>query len=256
MSEGVDLKVIAARTAGFAGADLANLVNEAALLAARKDKTSVEMRDFDDAIDRIIAGLEKKRVMSDKERRIVAYTSPPRHRGERAAGSRPGAQDLDRGAGLRRAGYTMQLPPKTTYRLQKPDLMNQLSVLLGGRSAEEIAFGEISTALRTTCSAPPISRVRWLTHRHERGVGVVNLPVTSARRSSIPVCAGTRDMPKRRRANADAEVKRILDEAHDTARRELRARRDVLDRLSERLLEIEVIEAEELQRILGPALPS
>ena len=100
----VDLKVVAARTAGFAGADLANLVNEAALLAARKDKTSVEMPDFDEAIDRLIAGLEKKRVMSQKEREIVAYhesghaivaTAHPRH------GS--GAQDLDRAARLRRA---------------------------------------------------------------------------------------------------------------------------------------------------------
>ena len=104
LAEGVDLKVIAARTAGFAGADLANLVNEAALLAARKDKPAVEMKDLDEAIDRLIAGLEKKRVMSDKERRIVAY-----HESGHAIvasvlpGLDPGAQDLDRAARIRRA---------------------------------------------------------------------------------------------------------------------------------------------------------
>ena len=104
LADGVDLKVIAARTAGFAGADLANLVNEAALLAARKDKTAVEMKDFDEAIDRLIAGLEKKRVMSDKERRIVAYhESGHAIVATRAARARSGAQDLDRAARIRRA---------------------------------------------------------------------------------------------------------------------------------------------------------
>ncbi len=98
----VDLKVLAARTAGFAGADLANLVNEAALLAARHDKTAVEMKDFDEAIDRVIAGLEKKRVMSDRgapDRRVPRIRS--RHRGQRAARPGSSAQDLDRAARLR-----------------------------------------------------------------------------------------------------------------------------------------------------------
>ena len=104
MAPDVDLEVVAARTAGFAGADLANLVNEAALLAARNDKTAVDMKDFESAIDRLIAGLEKKRVMSTKEREIVAY-----HESGHAIvasvlpGPRSGAQDLDRAARLRRA---------------------------------------------------------------------------------------------------------------------------------------------------------
>src|SRR2546421_8261672 len=142
----VDLKVIAARTAGFAGADLANLVNEAALLAARKDKTSVEMKDFDEAIDRIVAGLEKKRVMSDKERRIVAY-----HESGHAivASILPGLDPVHKisivARGFGALGYTMQLPLEDRYLMTRTDLLGQLAVLLGGRTAEEIAFGEVST---------------------------------------------------------------------------------------------------------------
>jgi cell division protease FtsH len=141
-AEHVDLRVIAARTAGFAGADLANLVNEAALLAARRDKTSVEMKDFDEAIDRVIAGLEKKRVMSDKERRIVAY-----HESGHAivATVLPGLDPVHKISIVQRGfgalGYTMQLPLEDKYLMTRSDLLSQLSVLLGGRSAEEIAFG-------------------------------------------------------------------------------------------------------------------
>src|SRR6185436_2539284 len=142
----VDIKIVAQRTAGFAGADLANLVNEAALLAARKDKIAVEMRDFDDAIDRIIAGLEKKRVMSEKERRIVAY-----HESGHAivASVLPGLDPVHKISIVQRGfgalGYTMQLPLEDRYLLTREDLVSQLSVLLAGRSAEEIAFGRIST---------------------------------------------------------------------------------------------------------------
>ncbi len=146
IAENVDLRIIAQRTAGFAGADLANLVNEAALLAARKDKTAVDMKDFDDAIDRIIAGLEKKRVMSDKERKIVAY-----HESGHAivASILPGLDPVHKisivARGFGALGYTMQLPLEDRYLLTRQDLQGQLAVLLGGRSAEEIAFGEVST---------------------------------------------------------------------------------------------------------------
>src|SRR6185369_8402310 len=142
----VDLRVVAARTAGFAGADLANLVNEAALLAARKDKTAVDMLDFDEAIDRLIAGLEKKRVMSSTEREIVAY-----HEAGHAivATVLPNMDPVHKISIVQRGfgalGYTMQLPLEDRYLMQRGDLLNQLAILLGGRSAEEIAVGEIST---------------------------------------------------------------------------------------------------------------
>ena len=146
MAPTVDLKVVAARTAGFAGADLANLVNEAALLAARKNKDAVEMRDFDEAIDRLIAGLEKKRVMSPRERETVAY-----HESGHAivASALPGLDPVHKISIVQRGfgalGYTMQLPLEDRYLLTRTDLQNQMAVLLGGRTAEEIAVGEIST---------------------------------------------------------------------------------------------------------------
>ena len=138
--------MIAQRTAGFAGADLANLVNEAALLAARFDKPAVDRKDFEAAIDRLIAGLEKKRVMSDKERRIVAY-----HESGHAivASVLPDMDPVHKISIVQRGfgalGYTMQLPLEDRYLMQRGDLYNQLAVLLGGRTAEEIALGEIST---------------------------------------------------------------------------------------------------------------
>ncbi|MCC7242718.1 MAG: ATP-dependent zinc metalloprotease FtsH, partial [Acidobacteria bacterium] len=146
LSPEVALEKVAARTAGFAGADLANLVNEAALLAARRDKTSVGMSEFDEAIDRLVAGLEKKRVMSQKEREIVAY-----HESGHAlvASTLTGMDPVHKisivARGFGALGYTMQLPSEDRYLMQKQDLVNQITVLLGGRSAEEVALGEIST---------------------------------------------------------------------------------------------------------------
>jgi cell division protease FtsH len=258
IGDSVDLKVLAARTAGFAGADLANLVNEAALLAARKDKTSVEMKDFDEAIDRIIAGLEKKRVMSDKERRIVAY-----HESGHAivASVLPGLDPVHKISIVQRGfgalGYTMQLPLEDRYLLQKPDLLNQLSVLLGGRSAEEIAFGEISTgAQNDLMRATDIARAMVTEFGMSDALGAVNY--NGHKRGSFlenPFAQERGAYSEETALKIDQEVKRILTEAHETARRVLRERHETLDRLSERLLEKEVIESEELREIMGPMPP-
>jgi cell division protease FtsH len=258
IADSVDLKVLAARTAGFAGADLANLVNEAALLAARKDKTSVEMKDFDEAIDRIIAGLEKKRVMSDKERRIVAY-----HESGHAivASVLPGLDPVHKISIVQRGfgalGYTMQLPLEDRYLLQKPDLLNQLSVLLGGRSAEEIAFGEISTgAQNDLMRATDIARAMVTEFGMSEALGAVNY--NGHKRGSFlenPFAQERGTYAEETALKIDQEVKRILTEAHETARRVLRERRETLDRLSERLLEKEVIESDELATIMGPTPP-
>src|SRR5687768_13053232 len=258
LAEGVDLKVIAARTAGFAGADLANLVNEAALLAARRDKTAVEMKDFDEAIDRLIAGLEKKRVMSNKERRIVAY-----HESGHAIVATV-LPDLDpvhkisivaRGFGA--LGYTMQLPLEDRYLLTRQDLLNQLSVLLGGRSAEEIAFGEISTGAQNDLQrATDIARAMVTEFGMSDSLGAVNY--NGHKRGMFldtPFAQERGNYAEETAQKIDAEVKRILTEAHDDARRVLRERQGILDQLSERLLEKEVIESEELLAIMGPLPP-
>ena len=258
LADGVDLKVIAARTAGFAGADLANLVNEAALLAARKDKPAVEMKDFDEAIDRLIAGLEKKRVMSDKERRIVAY-----HESGHAivASVLPGLDPVHKISIVQRGfgalGYTMQLPLEDRYLLTREDLLSQLSVLLAGRSAEEIAFGRISTGAQNDLQrATDIARSMVTEFGMSELLGAVNYD--GAKRPmfiDMPFGSDRGNYSEETALKIDAEVKRLLGEAHDTARRVLRERRATLDALSERLLEKEVIEAEELKAIMGSVPP-
>jgi cell division protease FtsH len=258
LGSGVDLKVIAARTAGFAGADLANLVNEAALLAARKDKTAVEMKDFDEAIDRLIAGLEKKRVMSDKERRIVAY-----HESGHAivASVLPGLDPVHKISIVQRGfgalGYTMQLPLEDRYLLTREDLLSQLSVLLAGRSAEEIAFGRISTGAQNDLQrATDIARSMVTEFGMSDVLGAVNY--NGSQRPVFlenPFASERGNYSEETALKIDAEVKRILTDAHETARQVLRERRDTLDALSERLLEKEVIESEELKAIMGSVPP-
>jgi cell division protease FtsH len=164
LSPQIDLRIIAARTAGFAGADLANLVNEAALLAARKDKTAVEMLDFDEAIDRLIAGLEKKRVMSQREREIVAY-----HESGHAivATTLPGMDPVHKISIVQRGFGALGVHDAAAARGSLPDAAQGAAgatgrCCSGGRTAEEIALGEISRpAHRTISSVRPTSPVRW-----------------------------------------------------------------------------------------------
>jgi cell division protease FtsH len=254
ISDQVDLKVVAQRTAGFAGADLANLVNEAALLAARRDKSAVDMKDLDEAIDRLIAGLEKKRVMSGKERRIVAY-----HESGHAivASVLPGLDPVHKISIVQRGfgalGYTMQLPLEDRYLMTSQDLHSQLAVLLGGRSAEEIAFGEISTGAQNDLQrATDIARAMVTEFGMSETLGAVNY--NGHKRGmflDMPFAQERGNYAEDTAQKIDAEVKRILGEAHEEARRVLRERRGTLDELSNRLLQKEVIEADELMAVIG-----
>jgi cell division protease FtsH len=254
----VDLKIIAARTAGFAGADLANLVNEAALLAARKDKAAVGMKDFDDAIDRIIAGLEKKRVMSDKERRIVAF-----HESGHAivASVLPGLDPVHKisivARGFGALGFTMQLPLEDRYLMTRADLLSQLAVLLGGRSAEEIAFGEVSTGAQNDLQrATDIARAMVTEFGMSDALGAVNYDGHRGTKFMDTPFLNERGPHSEDTAQKiDAEVKRIITEAHDRARKVLGDRKDILAELSRRLLDREVIEGDELRQLLGPVPP-
>ena len=258
LAEDVDLKLIAVRTAGFAGADLANLINESALLAARRDKTAVDMSDINEAIDRLVAGLEKRRVINVKERRIIAY-----HEAGHAiiASVLPNLDPVHKlsivGRGVGALGYTMQLPTEDRYLMTTADLSNQLAVLLGGRSAEEIAFGEVSTgAQNDLMRATDIARAMVTEYGMSDALGTVNYE--GARRGAFidqgfsPERGNYAEETARK---IDAEIKRIIDEAHDTALRVLRERRAVLDELSTRLLDREVIEGDELRELLGPTPP-
>src|SRR3954447_15936154 len=250
----VDLRVIAGRTAGFAGADLANLVNEAALLAARKDKTAVDMRDFDEAIDRLIAGLEKKRVMNTKEREIVAY-----HESGHAivASSLPGLDPVHKISIVQRGfgalGYTMQLPFEDRYLMTRTDLLNQLAVLLAGRSAEEIALGEISTGAQNDLQrATDIARAMVTEFGMSDSVGAIYYDCNKrARFLDIPIPQERGLYAEETAQKIDEEIKRILTEAHGRARRLLSENRDKLEVVTRRLLQVEVMEGDELRRLLG-----
>jgi cell division protease FtsH len=253
LSPEVDLKKVAVRTAGFAGADLANLVNEAALLAARRDKTAVDMQDFDEAIDRLIAGLEKKRVMSVKEREIVAY-----HEAGHAivASSLPGNDPVHKisivARGFGALGYTMQTPVEDRYLMQKRDLMSQLAMLLGGRSAEEIALGEISTGAQNDLQrATDIARAMVTEWGMSERLGAVNLdPGKRSRFLEMPQGNERGPYSEDTAKVIDDEVKMILTEAHNDARRILMDKRHLLEIVTRRLLEREVMEGDELRAIL------
>ena len=255
-ANGVDLRVVAARTAGFAGADLANLVNEAALLAARADKSEVGMKDFESAIDRLIAGLEKKRVMSTKEREIVAY-----HESGHAivASVLPGLDPVHKISIVQRGfgnlGYTMQLPLEDRYLIQKGDLLSQLAVLLGGRSAEEIALSDISTgAQNDLMRATEMARAMVTEWGMSDALGAINYEGQKrARFLDMPLGNERGNYSEPTAEKIDAEIKRIVTEAHEKARQILSTNRDKLEIVTRRLLEVEVMEGDELRQLLAPA---
>lgn len=251
----VDLRKVAARTAGFAGADLANLVNEAALLAARRDGHAVTMLDFDEAIDRLIAGLEKKRVMSTREREIVAY-----HESGHAivASVLPNMDPVHKisivARGFGALGYTMQLPLEDRYLMQKSDLQNQLAILLGGRAAEEIAIGEISTGAQNDLQrVTDVARSMVTEWGMSEKLGTVNYDPSRRNRFLDLGLPQERGLYSEETARViDEEVKSIVALALNEARRVLRENRDVLERVTRRLLEKEVMEGDELRALMNP----
>jgi len=253
ISPNVDLKIVAARTAGFAGADLANLVNEAALLAARSDKQEVGSKDFESAIDRLIAGLEKKRVMSTKEREIVAY-----HESGHAivASMLPGLDPIHKISIVQRRfgalGYTLQLPLEDKYLATRTELLGQLAVLLGGRTAEEIALSEISTGAQNDLQrATDIARSMVTEFGMSDLLGAVNYDGQKRARFIDIALPQERGLYGEQTAEKiDAEIKRILADAHEKARDILSTHRDTLERVTRRLLEIEVMEGDELRQLL------
>ena len=257
LNAAVDLRKVAARTAGFAGADLANLVNEAALLAARRDAQSVEMHDFDEAIDRLVAGLEKKRVMSTKEREIVAY-----HETGHAivASILPNMDPVHKisivARGFGALGYTMQLPLEERYLMQKSDLLSQMAILLGGRAAEEIAVGEISTGAQNDLQrVTDLARSMVTEWGMSERLGMINFDPPRRGRFldlGMPIERGLYSDDTARMI--DDEVKQIITGAHNEARRILRDHREVLERVTRRLLEKEVMEGDELREMMA-AIP-
>jgi cell division protease FtsH len=250
----VDVKVLAARTPGFVGADLANLVNEAALLAARKNKSYVEMSDFEEAIDRVVAGLERKqRVMSPKEREYVAY-----HEAGHAlvASLVRYADPVHRISiihrGIAALGYTLQLPTGDRYLMTLDELLDRMAVLLGGRVAEEIIFGVISTgAQNDLLKATDIARSMVKEYGMSSRLGPVSFEKTV--RSTIlngAQASSGREYSEKVAEEMDLEVREILQKAHERVREILVKHRSVLEQVAKLLLAREVLEGEELRKIL------
>ena len=250
----VDMRVIAARTPGFVGADLANIVNEAALLAARRERAAVTMPDFDEAIDRVIAGLEKKtRVMSRREKEIVAY-----HESGHAivASTLPHMDPVRKISiiprGIAALGYTQQLPTEDRYLMTRSELEDRLCVLLGGRVAEELAFGDISTGAQDDLQKASDIAVSMVT-RYGMSEALGLRTFESERRSAfLEGALGVRREYSEVKAGAiDVEVQRIMEQAHERVRGILTRERAVLDRVAARLLEREVMDGDELRALLG-----
>src|SRR6266702_3831630 len=239
LAASVELSVIASRTSGFVGADLANIVNEAALLAARQDKDAVERADFEEAIERVVAGLQKKsRVMSPREKKIVAY-----HESALAlvAELMPGADPVTKISiiprGIAALGYTQQVPTEERYLLTRSELLARIYVSLGGRTAEEMAFGDVSTGAQNDLQrATEIARTMVTQFGMSEKLGLVALegprtplflPVPTY--PSKEYGEGTADL-------IDGEIKKILVEAHLRVKEILTSHRTALEGLAKLLL--------------------
>ena len=250
----VDLRKIAGLVPGFAGADLANLVNEAALLAARKDKETVGAAEFDAAIDRVVGGLEKKnRVMNPQEKEIVAF-----HESGHAivAESVKHADPVHKISiiprGIAALGYTQQQPTEDRYLMTRPELLDRLAVLLGGRVAEELVFGEISTGAQNDLQrATAIARSMVAEYGMSDRLGLVTYE--SARQPMfIPEnYAPNRTYSETMATQIDQEISSVMEQTHQRVRNILYERRKVLDNLAHLLSEKEIVQGEELRQMLS-----
>ena len=255
LSPEVDLKKIAARTPGFVGADLANLVNEAALLAARKNKEEVTSAEFDEAIDRVVAGLEKKkRVMSPKEKEIVAYhESGHAIVAESVENADPVHKITIIPRGVAALGYTQQQPTEDRYLMTKSELLDRMAVLLGGRVAEELVFGEISTGAQNDLQrATDIARSMVTEYGMSDRLGLVTYE-RERRPMFLPesFTSGGKTYSEEKAAEIDEEISRVVEDTHQRVRGILGDKREVLNTLAKLLLEKEIVQGDEMRALLG-----
>ncbi len=254
LAEKIDLDSIAQATSGFAGADLANMVNEAALLAARAKRTSVEQQDLNEAIERVVAGLEKKsRVLQDDEKKVVAYHEV----GHAIVGHlMPGGSKVAKISivprGMSALGYTLQLPTEERFLNSKDELKGQIATLLGGRSAEEIVFGKV-----TTGASNDLQRATDIAEQMVGTYGMSDIlgPLAYDKQGGGQFLGGGNN-PRRVVSDAtaqaiDKEVRSLVDEAHENALSILRKNLPLLESISQKILEKEVIEGDDLKGLLA-----
>jgi cell division protease FtsH len=256
LAPGLDLSLVAARTPGFVGADLANLVNEAALHAARTGKEVVDMMDFDEAIDRVVGGLERRsRVINPKEKEIVAY-----HEAGHAlvAESREHADRVAKISviprGVAALGYTQQQPTEDRYLMTRAELLDRLDVLLGGRVAEELVFGDVSTGAQDDLQrATDLARHMVARYGMTEALGLATFePPRQALFLNVPSMA-QREYSEETARRIDDEIRQLFEAAHERVRRTLTAKREVLTSLAKRLIEKEVVSRDDLVALLASA---
>jgi len=240
LASDVDLATLARQTAGLSGADLANITNEAAIFAARAHRSKLTQADFDDAVERVVAGMQSRRRLTEHERRVVAW-----HEAGHAlcAELLPGVDRVHkisivpRGSAL---GYTLNLPEEDRYLKTREELIDHMTVLLGGRVAEEIVFGAI-----TTGASDDLKRVaevsRAMIHDYAMGTSI----------TSRKVSAMGGEVSDRTRELRDEEQQHLADEAKRAAERLISAHRDKLDELASALLRNELLERDDIERIMA-----
>lgn len=256
-----DLKIVAARTPGFVGADLANVVNEAALLAVRKGKEIVGIKDFDEAIDRVVAGLQKKtRIMNEKEKKIVAHHEV----GHALAtyfteGTDPVHKISVIPRGFGSLGFTMALPKEDRYLMTKPELLARIDILLGGRIAEEVIFNEISTGAQDDLQkATDIAKRMIMEFGMSETCGQRTF---SAERSSfLPSPSGPVSFQKEysdtTALKIDQEIDSVLKQAYDRVKKLISSKKDLLMHLAAILSEKEVLEGAEFKKLIEEYTPT
>jgi cell division protease FtsH len=252
LDDSVNLKAIAARTPGFSGADLENLLNEAALVAARRDKKKVDMTDIDEATDRVIAGPAKKsRVISKKERKIVAYHEA----GHTIIGVVLDEADMVHKVTIvprgQAGGYAVMLPKEDRYFMTKPELLDKITGLLGGRVAEDIVFGEVSTG-----ASNDFQRATGIARRMVTEFGMSDkLGPLQFGQAQGQVFLGRDFNSEQNYSDAiaheiDMEVQRFIKESYERAKKILTENRDKLELVAQTLLEIETLDAEQIKHLV------
>ena len=249
----VDLTIIARRTPGFTGADLENVINESALLAARRQKTMVTMSEVDEAIDRVMAGPEKKtRVMSERERRMIAY-----HELGHAivAHALPNTDEVHKISVIPRGralGYTLTLPEEDKFLMTREELNDELAMMLGGRVAEEIMVGDVTTGAANDIErATKVARQMVTEYGMSDDLGPLTLGQKTGEVFLGRDFSSHPDYSEQVAFEIDNEVRRLIDEAHDMALEILSENRDNLDRWADVLIDKETIDKAQIEELFA-----
>jgi cell division protease FtsH len=248
----LDVDTLAGMTSGMSGADLANLVNEAALLSVRRNKSIVSMGEFSEAVERVVAGLEKKnRLINPKEKEIVAY-----HELGHAiiAMALPETDPVQKISivprGIAALGYTMQVPTEDRFLMRRTELLNRIATLLGGRAAEEIIFDDISTGAHNDLSrATDIARSMVKEYGMSRTLGQVYFAHDKQGQFLLPTQDRGGDYSEMTAHLIDKEIRQIIDEQYERVLNILKSTRELLDETAVELLQSETIEGAELKKL-------